>query len=176
MDSTFSADNHSTNSSDHETYIKNLETMCVDENNNSSSIFPLSVDIPYCMTCTTPPHIPNESPPCKVPLFKEIFDSGCNFCISGSPNRLQHLIDRRQQNQLPHGVMGFNGTSSSITATGINAYGLQEHYIEGMPKDLCLLCAQQFAKQGAAILFGDCGYVLRLDSNQLQQLNPIDTR
>jgi hypothetical protein len=47
---------------------------------------------------------------------------------------------------------------------------MEEHYVSSMPTDLCLLCAQQFAKFGAAILFEDSGYVVRLDSSQLQKL------
>lgn len=142
--------------------------------NDSSSIFSPSSNTQYCLSCTTPsslPQLPPEKSPfvsqCREGIMKEIFDSGCNFCLSGCPNRLRNAEAYQSHN----GVMGFNGTSSTITATGVNHYGVQEHYVEGMPSDLCLLCAQQFAKQGAAILFGDCGYVLRLDSDKLQQLN-----
>jgi hypothetical protein len=95
------------------------------------------------------------------------FDSAASQCMSGNPSRLtnQHDISLH-----PITIHGFNNTTSSPTTVGINSDNKKEYYVPSMPKDLVLLCAHQYAKDGAAILHKDGGVVLKLNDHELSEL------
>jgi len=76
------------------------------------------------------------------------FDSACSRCMSGIPNRLFN----KSKPMSDIVVKGFNGAISSVDSVGVNDDGKKEYYIQSMPSDLCLLSANEYAKDGAAIL------------------------
>ena len=99
----------------------------------------------------------------------EKFDSACSRCVSGSPGRLVEVFPATDPSYRQK-VHGFNGTTSSVTRAGRNRDGMTEYYIADMPPSLCLLCANEYAKKGAAILYADDGVVLSLKPDQLRRL------
>ena len=67
-------------------------------------------------------------------------------------------------------VGGFNGKRSVATIKGINNDGKEEWFVEDMPDDLVLLCANEYARDGVVILFGDDGMVIRLQGDGEREL------
>ena len=67
-------------------------------------------------------------------------------------------------------VGGFNGKKSIASIKGINEDGKEEWFVEDMPNDLVLLCANEYAKDGVVILFGDDGMVIRLKGDDEKEL------
>jgi hypothetical protein len=59
-------------------------------------------------------------------------------------------------------IRGFNGSISYVNDMGQNEDGRMEYFVKDMPSDMVLLSAQDYAKEGAAVLFGTYGVVLRL--------------
>jgi hypothetical protein len=123
-----------------------------------------------CLSCINfwkKMHIVVYLAPCKGSLFKETFDSGCNFCISGCKNRLSHIVDSPTNTR----IMGFNGASSSITSTGINYYNLltttwKVSYAYWSLSTVCTTVCKERCGY-LFILFGS-GYVPDLDSNHIK--------
>jgi hypothetical protein len=93
------------------------------------------------------------------------FDSACSRCMSGIPER---LIDTTKPLSTI-AVRGFNGTVSTVDTVGVNDDGKREYFIQSMPADLCLLSANEYAKDGAAILMEDDGVVLRLSNEEKER-------
>ena len=93
------------------------------------------------------------------------FDSACSRCMSGIPERL-----RSSNKPLSTiAVKGFNGTVSTVDKEGVNDDGKREYYLQNMPSDLCLLSANEYAKDGAAILMEDDGVVVQLSSDEKER-------
>jgi len=93
------------------------------------------------------------------------FDSACSRCMSGIPNRL--ISESKPTSDIA--VKGFNGTISVVDSVGVNDDGKKEYYIQSMPSDLCLLSANEYAKDGAAILMETDGVVLQLSSEEKER-------
>ena len=95
------------------------------------------------------------------------FDTACSRNMSGNINRLMESY----VNEESITIKGFNGSSSTVDAVGVNEDGKLEYYVKNMPSNLTLLCAQEYAKEGAAVvLFPDNGVVLRLTSDEKESL------
>lgn len=87
--------------------------------------------------------------------------------MSNDINRLTTISNNDTSNI---SIMGFNGQTSSPSAVGINEDGRKEYFVPHMPKDLVLLSAHSYAKDGAAILHENGGVVLRLTDQELKSL------
>eukprot|EP01034_Spumella_vulgaris_P034104 gene34104-42052_t len=89
--------------------------------------------------------------------------------MSGVPDRLLSVVPLDRD----IAINGFNGSRSTVTAVGSNRDNKREYYVEDMPSDLVLLCAQIYASDGAAVLYKDSGVVLKLDAEELQDLKQL---
>ena len=100
----------------------------------------------------------------------KFFDTACSMSMSGVrdvagfPGRLEGVEVCEME------VKGFDGGVRESGVIGVNEDGKKELYVEGMPKDLVLLCAKHYAEEGAAILFGEGGMVLRLSEEEKDKL------
>lgn len=95
-------------------------------------------------------------------FYAEKFDSAASSNMSGIDGRLSSAIE-------PPNVIsihGFNGSVSKVDAVGKNSDGLNELYVKDMPADYALLCANMYAREGAAVLFADDGSVLKLNDDE----------
>jgi hypothetical protein len=102
-------------------------------------------------------------------------DTACSRSVSGCPRRLKYVYP--QNNPLyQQQIVGFNNTTSGITQAGINEDHKVECYVHNMPKDLCLLCAQEYAAEGAIILFETDGAVLKLNATEILDLRHYISR
>jgi len=100
------------------------------------------------------------------------FDSGCSRCVTGNIGRLREVFPVNS----PHyntQISGFNGTTSKIEAAGLNEDNKVEYYIPDMSPELCLLCARDYASEGAAFLFAQDGVVVRLNEEQMETIRSI---
>lgn len=97
------------------------------------------------------------------------FDSACSRCMSGRPGRLTTILPNTSQTPRTE-IQGFNGSRSSATAAGYNSDHKLEYFVEAMPRNLCLLCANDYAKEGAAILLADDGIVVKMTPTQVNKL------
>ncbi len=97
----------------------------------------------------------------------EKFDSAASKCMSGVEGRLMESSSEAADNVQ---ITGFNGSFSRPTEIGVNRDGKTEYYVPNMPRNLVLLCANAYAKEGAAILLKDSGFVLRLNESELNDL------
>eukprot|EP01041_Mallomonas_annulata_P002805 gene2805-5522_t len=95
----------------------------------------------------------------------EKMDSAASRCMSGDSSRISNSNNVSQVT-----ILGFNRSMSKPDRVGLNRDGKQEYYVSSMPSNLALLCAHAYAEDGAVILFGDGGMVLRLQSDQLNEL------
>ena len=94
-------------------------------------------------------------------------DSGSSTNLTGTKDRLNNprkLIDSIVS------ITGFNKSKSTADEVGNNSDGFKEYYVPTMPPDLTLLCAHEYASQGAAVLMKDGGFVLKLDDQDLEKL------
>jgi hypothetical protein len=95
----------------------------------------------------------------------EKFDTACSRTISGVSGRIQvtdvghHIV-----------IKGFNNAQSVVDQVGINSDGVTEYYVSGMPRDLVLLSAVDYVRDGAAVLFPEDGVVLSLTDEEERQL------
>jgi len=85
--------------------------------------------------------------------------------MSGVQNRIKN-----ETNISSIGVKGFNGSMSKASKLGQNEDGYDELYVKDMPSDLVLLCANEYASEGAAILFSKDGIVLKLSKEEQVEL------
>jgi sulfur transfer complex TusBCD TusB component (DsrH family) len=97
------------------------------------------------------------------------FDTACSKNMSGVQGRLQNPTEQGSKVT----IQGFNGNQSTVTLVGTNADDKSEYYVQQMPSNLVLLCAHDYAMDGAAILFADDGVVLQLDEEQIAQLRDV---
>ena len=99
-----------------------------------------------------------------------IFDSGCSVNMSGVkdyhgfPGRLVETEGCDVK------IRGFDGMMQETKMIGRNEDGKKELFVEGMPQNLVLLSAKQYAEDGAAVLFGEEGMVLRLKEDEKKEL------
>ena len=84
----------------------------------------------------------------NVPVIK--MDSCASRNMSGSDGRLTRL--RRLSESRKIVITGFNGSESTVLHEGLNEDNKTEYYVPAMPKDLVLLCANEYAQDGAVIL------------------------
>ena len=67
-------------------------------------------------------------------------------------------------------IKGFNKSVSFVDEVGVNEDGKTEYYVKSMPPNLTLLCAQDYASEGAAILFPNDGLILKMTEDESFQL------
>lgn len=65
------------------------------------------------------------------------FDTACSRNMSGNMNRLVESYVNEERIT----IKGFNGSSSTVDAVGVNEDGKLEYYVKNMPSNLTLLCA-----------------------------------
>ena len=97
------------------------------------------------------------------------FDTGCSGNMSGVPGR----IDMDTMRIKHVSIKGFNGASSFVDGVGTNEDNKDEYFVSSMPRDLALLCAHEYTKAGATVLFPDGGSVVQLTPLQQQQLREL---
>lgn len=97
----------------------------------------------------------------------EKFDSGASHNMSGNIKRIRGEL---QTDCMSQGIRGFDGTIRRIDGIGVNDDGKNEYFVSAMPDTLALLCAHDYASEGAAILFKDDGVVLRMTSEEQAKL------
>lgn len=94
------------------------------------------------------------------------FDSACSRNMSGIKGRIVNEIEPSSLIS----VQGFNNSISHVTSVGYNDDGKLEYYVDNMPSNMVLLCANDYANDGAAILLSNSGYVLRLSEIEKAEL------
>lgn len=98
-------------------------------------------------------------------------NSGCSRNMSGvrngsgGPARLKDVREVVRTR-----VRGFDGTVKEVGMEGVNEDNKSELFIESMPQDLVLLCAKQYAEDGAIVLFSENGYVLSMNEQDVKEL------
>ena len=95
------------------------------------------------------------------------FDSACSRNMSGVIGGIESTMCG---DSIGVKIKGFNGLTSTVYSAGINADGKMEYYVKNMPSDLVLLCANEYAKEGAAILLPNSGVVLQLSDVERDDL------
>jgi len=95
------------------------------------------------------------------------FDSACSRNMSGVKGRISNI---KNDKNIGVQIKGFNGSTSVVDTVGINNDGKMEYYVKNMPSDLVLLCANEYAKEGAAILLPNSGVVLQLSDVERDDL------
>ncbi len=136
---------------------------------NAIKMEPEVMNHPTCLeNCYNPLHQAyvaqaNTTQRTLLTQWVEKFDSGCSHCVSGDPQRLKTVIN----NTPVIGIKGFNGNMSLVTKLGLNHHDKPEFYVQNMPEDICLLCAHDFAKEGAAILMETGGVVIRIEPHHM---------
>lgn len=95
----------------------------------------------------------------------EKFDTACSRCVSGVLGRIRAV-------DVKHDIMitGFNDAQSPVTGVGTNKDDKTEYFVDGMPGNLALLCANDYVEKGAAILFHDDGVVVEMSRDELLAL------
>jgi hypothetical protein len=126
--------------------------------NNTSELERIN---PYCFSLSDSIY---QTPP----ILRLKIDSGCSRSVSGIPGRLSN--DHPITYDPPISITGFNNSTSSVTAQGINSDSKIEYYVKSMPSNLALLCAADYAQDGAIILLKDKGYILDLSDLDLNNL------
>ena len=94
------------------------------------------------------------------------FDTACSRNMSGNINQLVESYVKEEKIT----IKGFNCSSSTVDAIGVNEDGKLEYYVKNRPSNLTLLCAQNYAKEGAAVLFPDNSVVFRVTSDEKEVL------
>jgi hypothetical protein len=107
----------------------------------------------------------------RYPLEK--FDTACSRCMSGCPARLQHVIKQATKREPIGNVVGFNNATSTIASVGTSTDNKIKYYL---PMDHCLLCAADYAADGAAILFAEDRLVIELDHDEINALRTFIDR
>ena len=94
------------------------------------------------------------------------FDTACSSNMSGVPQRL--IPDTIHVSDVE--IKGFNNSTSSSNYTGVNEDGKKEYFVQSMPRNLALLCAHEYAKEGAAVLFPTDGVVVKMNQDDQSAL------
>lgn len=101
------------------------------------------------------------------------FDSACSRNMSGVEGRIK--VDNEIAIKDVR-VKGFNNSISGVDSIGLNTDNKLEYYVRSMPRDLALLCAFEYAKEGAAVLMSDGGSVIRLNAREQKALKDFIAR
>ena len=70
-------------------------------------------------------------------------------------------------------IRGVAGEMVGGAIVGENEDGKEEIFVESLPDDLVLLCANQYAEDGAVILFGADGLVIKMKEEEVQELRQV---
>ena len=92
------------------------------------------------------------------------FDSAASKNMTGCVDRL--LNSKEPERDIY--VKGFNNNISKVTVVGENKDRKIEYFIPDMPDNLVLLCANEYAKDGAVILLKNKGMVIELSEKELE--------
>ena len=97
-------------------------------------------------------------------------DSGCSRCMSGVRGR---LVGSAPDVDISNVVIsGFSKSAkSTVDSVGINADGKLEYFVKAMPENLVLLSANEYARDGAVVLYGEAGYVYKLSDKQKHNMH-----
>ena len=93
-------------------------------------------------------------------------DTACSKNMSGVPGRL----DPSTMYVRDVMIKGFNNSVSSAATAGLNEDRKEEYFVASMPRNLALLCAHEYTKEGATVLFPDNGVVIKLNKAEQEQL------
>ncbi len=93
------------------------------------------------------------------------FDTACSRNMSGVEGRIRRSFGSVKD----VAIRGFNGSISYVNDMGQNEDGRMEYFVKDMRSDMVLLSAQDYAKEGAAVLFGTYGVVLRLSDEEKKE-------
>lgn len=169
------------NSLDPSTRIPNHETTPVVVTvENRGTVSPQSIVVRSSINHNTSNQVPTLAVACntssdmmpETTSLIQKFDTACSKCVSGCQGRLIQIFPALENHKTPT-IQGFNGSVSKVAVTGLNVDFKEEFYVPDMPADLCLLCARDYAKDGAAILYANDGVVLSLDAQQLETLKRL---
>ena len=94
------------------------------------------------------------------------FDTACSRNMSGNSDRI--VPDTMVVRDVS--IKGFNGSVSTPSAIGTNEDNKLEYFVQSMPRNLALLCAQDYVSDGAAVLFPNDGKVIRMTPNEREAL------
>ena len=94
------------------------------------------------------------------------FDTACSRNMSGNSDRI--VPDTMVVRDVS--IKGFNGTVSTPSAIGTNEDNKLEYFVQSMPRNLALLCAQDYVSDGAAVLFPTDGKVIRMTPDEREAL------
>ena len=94
------------------------------------------------------------------------FDTACSRNMSGNSDRI--VPDTMVVRDVS--IKGFNGSISTPSAIGTNEDNKLEYFVQSMPRNLALLCAQDYVSDGAAVLFPTDGKVIRMTSDEREAL------
>lgn len=91
-----------------------------------------------------------------IKMVRELMDSAASKSMSGVSGRLtgEEVSDTQ--------IVGFDSSLQPAGTVGTNCDGKEEMYVPGMPDNLALLCANDYARSGAVILTETEGIVLPL--------------
>ena len=78
---------------------------------------------------------------------REKLDSGAMTSMSGVQGRIVNKVPINDVR-----IIGFNNSTSAVTAVGMNSDGIREYYVSSMPNDLVLLSGHAYSIGGAVIL------------------------
>ncbi len=96
-----------------------------------------------------------------------VFDTGASSNMSGLPGRLHEIFPKTDYNIM---ISGYDGSKCIVDLVGLNEDSKRELYCKKMPPGLVLLSGQQYAAEGAAILYKDEGVVIQLEEEELKSL------
>jgi hypothetical protein len=99
--------------------------------------------------------------------IRVIFDTGASRNMSGMTERLQEIFPANDYDIM---ITGFNGNKCYVELVGLNEDSKTELYCSAMPPGLVLLSGNQYASEGAAILYKNEGVVIEMDDQQVNEL------
>ena len=109
-------------------------------------------------------------------------DSGASCSMSGITGRIKNVSNRNSHsnsnsnsnsNSRRIEIEGFNGNISLVDQIGENGDGKKEYFVSSMPDDLVLLCAHQYASDGAVVLMKNDGFIIHLDDVEVEEFRNL---
>jgi len=94
------------------------------------------------------------------------FDTACSHNMSGVSGRI--VIEEKINKNVY--IKGFNGNISIVNELGKNDDGKKEYFVEDMPSDMVLLSANDYCKDGTAVLLPNSGVVLQMTDLEREKL------
>ncbi len=147
--------------------LDECDPICIECNNSEFRGLAPSLEQDPVASLQSSPMDESVLPPTKKRVLQkwtQKFDSACSHCMSGDKTRIRPTNNPSKSTIR---INGFNNSTSFVTHSGVNEYNKPEHYVEDMPEHLCLLCAYEFARDGAAILMESGGCVIRIQPEQM---------